>query len=371
LYGEDKIRGRKKSSRRDIILPYRNDTFTGLLSQEEIAALAQISWGNDRRRGEPASYLCPRDDKNNRVHHFLVAGWQTYLDDPEAGDRKIANRMDGKDVRLMWPNLGLVFASVLGDLPEEKRVAIYAALLRRYLNSPKIRNGKWHWTETDRVKALEICQVPVAKNVDEVSETDLNPDLERTSPDTAMSLENSVSQTNDSLSSNVNDQDSLFAEVESELALEGGFDPENDEDARHRVFREIVQRRGQPQFRANVLAAYRNRCAVTKCSVVEVLEAAHIRPYNGEHTNDPRNGLLLRADIHLLFDQNLIGINPKTMNVVLSDKVKKSNLYKNYDNRPLRLPEKPNEHLRPSSTCVEWRWQQFCTANGIASGPTS
>ena len=32
------------------------------------------------------------------------------------------------------------------------------------------------------------------------------------------------------------------------------------------------------------------------------MQAAHIRSYEGKHTNDPRNGLLLRADIHLLFD---------------------------------------------------------------------
>lgn len=133
----------------------------------------------------------------------------------------------------------------------------------------------------------------------------------------------------------------------------------------------MVQRRGQPQFRASVLAAYRNRCAVTKCSVVEVLEAAHIAPYNGEQTNDPRNGLLLRADIHLLFDLNLIGINPKTMKIVLSEKVKMSKLYQSYDDQSLRLPDKPHEHCRPYVKCLELRWDRFCKTNGIAGGPVS
>lgn len=349
-------------------MPYRNDTFSGLLSPEEIATLSQISWGNDRRLGDTVSYVRPRDDKKNRVHLFL-SGWQKYLDDPEAGDQIIADRTQGKEVNLMWPNLGLVFASVLGDVPEEKRVAIYAALLRRYLNSPRVRSG-WHWTEEDRVKALEICQVPVAKKLDQVSKTNLNPDLEPTSPDTATSLENSVSQTNGSLSSNVDDLDSLLAEAESDSSPESGFDPTNDDDARQRVVGGIVQRPGQARFRASLLSAYRNRCAVTKCSVVEVLEAAHIVPYKGEQSDNIRNGLLLRADIHVLFDLNLIGINPLTMKVVLAEKVK-TPTYEKYDGRDLRLPDKPFEHCRPYSKCLEWRWQQFCNANGIACGPAS
>lgn len=86
---------------------------------------------------------------------------------------------------------------------------------------------------------------------------------------------------------------------------------------------------------------------------------------NGEQTNDPRNGLLLRADIHVLFDLNLIGINPETMKVVLSDKMK-TPTYVQFDGQSLRLPDKPFEHCRPYVKCLELRWHQFCDANGIA-----
>lgn len=91
--------------------------------------------------------------------------------------------------------------------------------------------------------------------------------------------------------------------------------PANEVEARDRVFAEIVRRRGQGAFRESLLVAYGRRCAVTGCDVEAALEAAHIRPYNGPDTNDVRNGLLLRADIHTLFDLNLIAVDPKTRKI--------------------------------------------------------
>jgi len=55
--------------------------------------------------------------------------------------------------------------------------------------------------------------------------------------------------------------------------------------------------------------AYERRCAITGCTIDHVLEAAHISPYLGEHTNHVTNGLLLRADIHTLFDRGLIKVD--------------------------------------------------------------
>ncbi|WP_210769191.1 HNH endonuclease [Occultella kanbiaonis] len=80
------------------------------------------------------------------------------------------------------------------------------------------------------------------------------------------------------------------------------------EDRRERTLAEIAIRRGQGKFRDSLLAAYDRRCAVTGCTTVAVLEAAHISPYRGAHTNAVANGLLLRADIHTLFDLNLLTV---------------------------------------------------------------
>lgn len=66
-----------------------------------------------------------------------------------------------------------------------------------------------------------------------------------------------------------------------------------------------VSRPGQAEFRGAIIAAYR-MCAVTRCEVEAVLEAAHIIPYVDERSNIISNGLCLRSDIHALYDRNLI-----------------------------------------------------------------
>lgn len=81
------------------------------------------------------------------------------------------------------------------------------------------------------------------------------------------------------------------------------------EDRRAKELRAIFVRRGQRAFRRRLLKAYGKTCAVTGCKITELLEAAHISPYRGDHTNKVSNGLLLRADIHTLFDLGLLWID--------------------------------------------------------------
>ncbi|WP_313139223.1 DUF3427 domain-containing protein [Stenotrophomonas sp.] len=83
----------------------------------------------------------------------------------------------------------------------------------------------------------------------------------------------------------------------------------NGEDRRDKELRAIFVRRGQRAFRRKLLKAYGKTCAVTGCKITELLEAAHISPYRGDHTNKVSNGLLLRADIHTLFDLGLLWID--------------------------------------------------------------
>lgn len=70
-------------------------------------------------------------------------------------------------------------------------------------------------------------------------------------------------------------------------------EPLSDEDARERVVRAIVQRRGQRAFRERLLEAYDGACAITGTTAPDVLEAAHIRRYMGPQSNVITNGLLL------------------------------------------------------------------------------
>jgi predicted restriction endonuclease len=84
------------------------------------------------------------------------------------------------------------------------------------------------------------------------------------------------------------------------------------------VLATIIRRQGQTQFREGLLKNYRERCAATGYTAREVLEAAHIDPYRGAKSNVLSNGLLLRADIHTLFDLNLIGVDDQGRWVVSS-----------------------------------------------------
>lgn len=98
------------------------------------------------------------------------------------------------------------------------------------------------------------------------------------------------------------------------------FDPAMIEDGRERVAREIAIRRGQAAFRRQLLEAY-GCCAMTGCTVEAALEAAHIVPYQGPGTNHPSNGLLLRADLHTLFDLGALAIDPDTLEILVASQL--------------------------------------------------
>ena len=70
-------------------------------------------------------------------------------------------------------------------------------------------------------------------------------------------------------------------------------------------------RPGQSGFRESVRLRWNSRCALTGESTVEALIAAHIIPVEEDGNDDPDNGILLRADVHILFDEQLIRIDPE------------------------------------------------------------
>jgi putative restriction endonuclease len=72
----------------------------------------------------------------------------------------------------------------------------------------------------------------------------------------------------------------------------------------------IRPRLGQGAFRVVVTDIYGRRCAVTQERTLPALEAAHIRPYSEGGAHDARNGILLRRDIHSLFDAGYVTVTP-------------------------------------------------------------
>ena len=95
--------------------------------------------------------------------------------------------------------------------------------------------------------------------------------------------------------------------------------PNSHEEARRQVLRVVNERRGQYKFRKSLLDAYNHQCAITKSNATEALEAAHIKPFGGGGSMEVSNGLLLRADIHTLFDLNYLTIDPESRKVELAE----------------------------------------------------
>jgi len=123
-----------------------------------------------------------------------------------------------------------------------------------------------------------------------------------------------------------------------------------------KVSRPCLLREGQPAFRANLMEAYSYRCVVTECDAPQALEAAHIRPYGDLGTNDIYNGLLLRADIHTLFDRNMLAVDPQTREVRLAPPLSMTQ-YRTFSGR--RLPDPKEEWQRPSQDLLNERWEEF------------
>ena len=96
---------------------------------------------------------------------------------------------------------------------------------------------------------------------------------------------------------------------------------------------EIEVRQGQPEFRLQLLALYDNRCVISGCETRDALQAAHIKSVSDGGSHDLRNGLILRADLHNLFDRGLITISKS--GIVSIDSVITENNYRKYNGKKL------------------------------------
>jgi hypothetical protein len=130
-------------------------------------------------------------------------------------------------------------------------------------------------------------------------------------------------------------------------------------DRRTIVERQIRERRGQQQFRDAIRKCYGDRCCITGCEILATLEAAHIKPYRGTNDNSPANGLLLRSDIHTLFDLDLIGIEPDPLRVKLAPELFNDTVYGNLAGKSLDF----SKARCPSKKALELRFRQFQKRN--------
>ena len=123
-------------------------------------------------------------------------------------------------------------------------------------------------------------------------------------------------------------------------------------------------RLGQTSFKAVVLDAYHRRCAISGTHITPVLQAAHIRPVTagGEHRLD--NGLLLRSDVHTLFDRGYVGVDPRHRLLVsprLREDFGNGDQFYARAGQIIDLPERRAD--RPQREFLEWHLDEVFKAS--------
>ena len=117
----------------------------------------------------------------------------------------------------------------------------------------------------------------------------------------------------------------------------------------------VKPRLGQGGFRILITDTYKRRCAITQERTLPALEAAHIRPYSEGGPHEISNGLLLRRDIHSLFDAGYVTITPN-LNFEVSRKIREEfqngRHYYELHGQKIMAPLNPSE--RPDAEALRW-----------------
>jgi predicted restriction endonuclease len=129
----------------------------------------------------------------------------------------------------------------------------------------------------------------------------------------------------------------------------------------------VAPRLGQGSFRALVTDAYRYRCAISLERTLPVLQAAHIRPYAEGGQHELSNGLLLRSDLHTLFDQHYLTIEPNKKTLIISRRIREQfENGRDYYALKERLLAKPADALAtPSTENLAYHFERFTELKGF------
>ena len=116
-----------------------------------------------------------------------------------------------------------------------------------------------------------------------------------------------------------------------------------------------TKRDGQARFKRRMLEIYSNKCCISGEEIPELLDAAHIQPYINNSSNHIQNGLLLRKDLHTLFDNGLLSIS-QNYTISLSPLIK-SKYYLDFKEKSLSLPANNRDY--PSKQALKLREDMF------------
>jgi len=118
-------------------------------------------------------------------------------------------------------------------------------------------------------------------------------------------------------------------------------------------------RLGQSGFRLQILKNYENTCVFTGEHTLPVLQAAHIKPVSTFRNNAITNGVLLRADVHILYDQGLVGIDQDyklRVSPVIREQYLNGVNYYAHDGQPVRKLPEMQAH-RPNRDHLAWHME--------------
>jgi HNH endonuclease len=125
---------------------------------------------------------------------------------------------------------------------------------------------------------------------------------------------------------------------------------------RQRVEATRLARPEQAKFRVRLIEAFGGKCAITGCTALDAVDAAHIKTVTDAGDDSTGNGILLRVDLHRLFDCNLLAIDPSNQKAVFAEACRSS--YQDLHGKKVKLPKNAS-----CLTALRDRWQLYLAAN--------
>jgi len=104
--------------------------------------MIDINWSNDERNTDVNKYLVSPDSDNESRRNAFLGGWTRYL------NQGTSSNLNG----VRWVGLGMVYASILRDIPEAQKKEIYRMLLSQYITSERVQ----HWTDEQRRQVMQL-----------------------------------------------------------------------------------------------------------------------------------------------------------------------------------------------------------------------
>lgn len=113
-----------------------------------------------------------------------------------------------------------------------------------------------------------------------------------------------------------------------------------------------------PKFRVDVLDFYGSTCAISGCTVLDAIDAAHLTGVGQNGKDERENSIVFRADLHRLFDAEPVqmAINPKTMTVHFATECRA--YYEKYEGVEVKIPKGG-----PKATAFSLHWNSFRKAH--------